>query len=1769
MSNKPLEENRENVIIGESYKIENQHNYNIDLFNINDEKPGIFNNIPALIGIIAFILFLGWTSQKNYLLFHSTVELFGIIVSFSIFIIAINTYDIAKNNYFLFLGIAFGFAAIFELLHTFAYKGMNIFGNDSTNLATQLWIIERYVESISLLVSCFFLYKKIKPKTIFLGYLVFSIPALLSVFWQIFPDCYENGVGLTPFKKISEYIIIVTLLLTVLLLHKSKKRLYSRVYIFLVLSVVTGIISELFFISYLNVYGPSNMIGHLIKLISVLMLYIAVVETSLKSPFKILFDRLSKTYNALKQKTFELETANEKLVMENIERQHAEETLTKACDFYLTLFEEFPTMVWRSGTDNKFNYFNGFWLGFTGRDLATELKNGWFNLVHPDDRKLVAQKHLESFEKHESFDLEFRLLRHDGEYRWVMEMGRPFNDINGNYAGFIGTCLDITERTNAEQEIRKLSVAIEQSPSTIVVTDTEGRIEYVNPKFAKLTGYTPDEVYGENPRIFKSGVHPPEFFSDLWKTITSGKEWRGEFCNKKKNGDLYWEQASISPIRNSDGKITNFVAVKEDITEKKHAEEALRNSEKFLQSVFDGIRDGLSVVDHDLNIIRVNNMMEEWYQDNLPLINKKCYEVYRNSTEPCENCPVIKTFNTGSSHNDLVPLLDLDGGVRGWFELHTFPLTDNEGKVVGVIEHIRDVTARKIADETIKEEKEFSENLIRNSTIPTFVLDKDHKVIIWNKACEKLTGINASEVLDTNNHWEAIYSEPRPCAADLVIDENVKDLSLYYNKASASDLISKGIHGEGWLNFPKQKRYVVFDAAPIYNTKGQLTAVIETLQDITERKIAEELLKDSEDRHRQLVSNSPLGIVVCDVLGNILTTNVRIIDILGSESAEKTKEINIFTYPPLIDSGIAGSVRKCLDTGENVVAEHMYITKWGKSIYMRIHLTPLRDIEGEISGVQALVEDFTSRKKAEDALYESEQLFRATFEQAALGIFHESIDGKFLKANEKFCDIVGYTQEELSQLTVRSITYPDDSVQYEESIKKLLAGEVSTAAKEKRYIRKDGSIVWVSGTVSLVRDSTGEPKYFIKIIEDIGERKRAQEVLQKAKEEAEAASRAKSEFLANMSHEIRTPMNGIIGMTELALSTNLTSEQREYLKLVQNSADSLLRVINDILDFSKIEAGKFEIDNIVFNVREAVENAVDLLAVKAHEKGIEITCDIRPDVPDLLIGDPGRLKQVLINLLGNAVKFTEKGEVDLKVEVLDDPDDVSPRNNESILLRFSVKDTGIGIPENKMDRLFRSFSQVDGSTTRKYGGTGLGLAISKQIVEMMGGTIGVNSVEGEGSTFYFIVSFPVQKDNITTEKDSTKFNLQGLKVLAVDDNRTHRIILRETLTGWGMSVWTASNGNEALRLLKQENLKNEPFELVLLDSNMPGMSGFEVAKNIQTDASLDGLTIMMITSNDVKGDADRCAQYGINGYLVKPIKQFELYNAIIITLEKGTEHADTLAQEHEMSELLNNQFSRSVPDGQIKILLAEDNPINLKLAKTLLEKPGWIVKPVNNGLEAVQSLTEEKFDIVLMDVQMPEMDGLEATRKIRALNSENKNIPIVAMTAYAMKDDEEKCIAAGMDAYLSKPIKQKELYAMLENLISIKSIATASENNAKVPKLNTMPFNLSGLLNNLGGDKDILKEIVEHFIDNYPREVNELRQSILTGNAKETERLAHGLKGAISNFDAREACDIANKIEIIGKTGNLDGAIELLNELDVILNSFAQIVHQNNWVDLI
>ncbi len=817
------------------------------------------------------------------------------------------------------------------------------------------------------------------------------------------------------------------------------------------------------------------------------------------------------------------------------------------------------------------------------------------------------------------------------------------------------------------------------------------------------------------------------------------------------------------------------------------------------------------------------------------------------------------------------------------------------------------------------------------------------------------------------------------------------------------------------------------------------------------------------------------------------------------------------------------------------------------------------DSNGRILGTLGISRDITERKQTEQKLRESEEKYRTLVEKANEAIYIVQ-DGAFVFANPRMADLLGVPAAELLGKPFLAFIFADDKELVGENYVRRIAGDYVGDGYDFRMIGAGGKTIWVFLSAAVIQWNGKAAT--LNMLSDVTARKQAEaelaqtnRALAEATARAESANQAKSDFLANMSHEIRTPMNGVIGMTDLLLDTELDEDQRRYAETVRTSGESLLALLNDILDFSKIEAGKLKLETLDFDLRALLDDFAALMALRAQDKGLEFLCAAAPEVPARLSGDPGRLRQVLLNLAGNAVKFTEHGEVAVRVSVASETD-------KAVVLRFSVKDTGIGVAADKQGLMFQKFTQADASTTRRYGGTGLGLAISKQLVELMGGEIGLVSEEGHGSEFAFTSLFG--KPTGMARPVPPPAQIRGVHILIVDDSPTNREILTAQLNSWGMRSEETSNGAEALLALARAKDAGDPFAAVILDMQMPGMDGEDLARAIKSDEALAHTILVLMTSIGQRGEARQMQELGFAGYLVKPTRQSDLFDCLAAVLG-GTAAAEPARP------IVTRHAIREMRRGALRILLAEDNATNQQVALGILGKLGLQADAVADGAAAIAALESVAYDLVLMDVQMPKMDGLEATGHIRDPQSAvlNHGIPIVAMTAHAMQGDRERCLQAGMNDYVTKPVSPQALAEALARWLpgedasksphaSAEPVAAARAATGRVaparaavaPEPETPVFDRPGLLARLMEDEDLARAVVDGFLEDMPRQIEALRSYLDAGDAEGVVRQSHTIKGASANVGGESLRAAALEMEQAARAGSLEDVAARLPDLD-------------------
>jgi len=1028
---------------------------------------------------------------------------------------------------------------------------------------------------------------------------------------------------------------------------------------------------------------------------------------------------------------------------------------------------------------------------------------------------------------------------------------------------------------SAPRDFALLATAIEQTAEAVVITDTVASIQYVNPAFSRLTGYSAGEVTGQTTSILKSGQHKTEFYRNLWATILAGEVWRGEIVNRRKDGTLYAGEMTIAPVRGSAGSITNFIAIQQDVTDRRAAAAALNAQERELR--------------------------------------------------------------------------------------------------------------RQLAE---------IEQIYKYAPVGLALIDRQYRVVRTNERLAAFRGLSVEQVVGRN------------------IREIVPALA------------------------------------------GQL---IEIWRQVFERG------------------------------------------------------------EPILNVELRGA------------------TPAGDQYWLENDI-PLKSETGEVVGLVTSVLDITARKTAEEALKNSEEHYRLLFERNQAGFFRYGTDQTVADCNEACANVLGYSRQELIGLHRKDVLL---DAREAERVWERLQHERTLTNFEACLKRKDGGVAWVLANLNWVESESAAPVVEGSCI-DITARKLAEQETRKAKDAAESANRAKSQFLANMSHEIRTPMNGVIGMTSLLLDTPLTPAQRQYVEIVNTSGKTLLAIINNILDFSKIEARKLVLEKIDFDLRVPLRQAVDLLALEAHKKGLELICDVDKDVPSLLKGDPDRLRQVFVNLLSNAVKFTNAGEIVLRIEL-------EAEGEGTATLRFAVKDTGIGFSSNQAPFLFAPFVQGDGSTTRRYGGTGLGLTICKQLVGLMKGRISAHSTGGKGSTFWFTITF--EKQSRLPPAPPQLLRSVDLKVLVVDENDTNCALMMSLLDGLGCRHRALRDVAAALSELRLAAQADDPYRVAFLNWKLPETDGTELGSRIANDSDLRGTVLLLMSPLGQEQDADSLRQRGFAGRLCKPIWESSLREALMLVLhDKG---ASPPVESSHATAPISPPAPPSASKGRVRVV--EDNATNQLVALAILQKIGHQVDVVAGGVDAIDMLRRSDYDIVLMDCEMPNLDGYETTRRIRreSYSARNPHIPIVAMTANAMQGDRERCLAAGMDDYLAKPVEPEKLAEIL-----VKWLRPSKQRES--PGLDISPSRLSPLvvfeqqqlLSRLSGDKALAREIIAVFIEDAPQQLEKLKQQITLSDSRQAVACAHNLKGAAATVAAPTLASLCAQIQQAAADGDFPGAAALFKQLE-------------------
>ena len=1430
-------------------------------------------------------------------------------------------------------------------------------------------------------------------------------------------------------------------------------------------------------------------------------------------------------------------------------------------------------------------------LGHDPRSAPANFSDALTRIIDPDDQAHVVERIRTFLEgAGREFELEYRVRTKSGELGWRLARGVTIRDDAGRPVRFVGTAVDITDLKRVEDELRtseqRFRTFVDHATDAFFLFDDKDIVIDVNRHACEGLGYTREELVGLTPLDFDAEATATAL-ADIKDKLERDQIMEFESVHRRKDGTVFPVEIRSKVFWENGRRFA--VAFSRDASARKYDDALLDGQVRLLELIIKGeplprvltalcqTIEGLVEGEMLASVLLLDAEGKHLRHAAAPSLPNG----YVHAIDGSEIGPNAGSCGTAAYLREPVYVSDVASDPRwaSYAELAlahdlracwSAPILSSNADVLGTFAMYyrtpRTPTARDLR----------TVDIVTHTVAIAIEQSRAADALRASEDRFRSTFENAGVGIALTDHEGTFIRVNEKFASILAYDPD-ELAGLSYRSITHPDDIVLDLEQVGQLvrgeirTLAVEKRYIKKDGQSIWvlltasalqrDRDGKALSLVAIIQEISERKRLEDDLRKTNERLNLAVHGSNITIWELDMPDGTVE-NGRPIHIngwepLGYDPSEARGDFGSM-YDKLVareeHPRVMQAMHACL-SGQTKVYEVEYRVRH-RDGGERWHLArgvALRDPTGPAIRFIGSTVDITKLKHAEVAVRQSEERFRGTFDNAAVGIAHCAVDGRFLRVNEKYGAIVGYSPDELLEMRFYDLTHADDVGGSESQFAKLIRGELSSYSEEKRIVRKDGSIKWINVSVSVQRDEQGNVIHSIGVLQDISERRRLAEELRLAKEAAEAANRAKDEFLANVSHEIRTPMNAILGMTELVLDTPLGDDQRQNLRTVKSAADNLLGIINDLLDFSKIEAGKLELDITDFSLRSVVRDTLRALAARAHRKGLELVCDVQPDVPDALSGDAGRLRQVLLNLLGNAIKFTEHGEV--VFQVLLAPTDPGDSNDSRLL--FTVRDTGIGIPLSKQVSIFRAFEQEDASTTRKYGGTGLGLTIAARLVELMQGEITVESSPGRGSTFSFTATFgapAVPSQDVEIELSP---RLRGLRVLVVDDNEPNRQILEGWLRGWHMHPTAVGDGMAAMDALWHGVAVGAPYALMLLDARMPDTDGLTVASKVRERAELAGVRVILLTSGDRPGDATRLRELKIEGHLLKPVQPDELLEAIHLVMSRpATEHAATPSSRPELAVARRAQGRE-----KLRFLVAEDNDFNAVLLERLLGKE-HIVRVAKNGREALAIADAASFDVLLLDLHMPEMDGFDVIHALRAREAAlggEVRLPVIALTARSRSEDRERCIAAGMDDFLVKPIQLDDLWAAIERALAVRSSLARRREDVLDPRV---------LLSVCGEDPALLRELCERLRASLPKHLVAVRSALEDGDANRLRQAAHKLCGMVAAFSS-VAGELASTVEQTAERGEagLAPAGPLVERLDRICAKLIQIVEDGLTVE--
>jgi len=1265
-------------------------------------------------------------------------------------------------------------------------------------------------------------------------------------------------------------------------------------------------------------------------------------------------------------------------------------------------------------------------------------------------------------------------------------------------------------RSALQEQEKRYRELVESATDIIYQADSLGRFTYANPIAVQMMGYAEKELLG---KLYLDLIVPEyrkeaERFYKLQRFQQEPNTYF-EFPVQTKSGSILWLGQNLQLLM-QDGEVVGFQAVARDITRQREAEE---ERDRF----FDLSLDLLCITGNDGYFKRINSAWQRVLGCGEETFLK---EPFLNFVHPDDRAETERQFRTAIQGGQVIGFETRFRCKDGLYKQIEWSATPDRAR--GIIYAVgRDVTERKRTEEILRESEERFRTLLEAASLGLILCDRTGRIQLVNRLSEELFGYTREELLQLN------IEDLVPPRFRTMHSAHTDTFFLHpSNRSMGPGLEILALRKDG-TEFPA-------DIALTFVQNNDIL-VMALVSDITERKRIHEAIRESETRYRILAENTTDVISRHTPDGRYTYVSPACKRVLGFEVEELVgRSVYDFFHPDdLIKARL--SPRKIEDLPETFTLVYRAQRADGLYIWFESTNRTVRDKSSErVVEIVTVSRDITIRKAVEENLAESERRLEQIIESVRSGITLSDEKGHFEVFNTAMEELTGYSMAEAnSRGDFSKLLYPDeeDRQQALDGLKILLeqghAPEVETTiltkSSQRRTLLVTTNIVTFKGR-----------KMFLSGFRDITERKKAEEELKTAKETAEAATRAKSEFLAMMSHEIRTPMNSVIGMTDLLIQTQLTDEQYDFADTIRSSGESLLAIINDILDFSKIESGKIELEERPGEPKACIEEVLDLLSPKAVQKSLDLLYWINPQVPPYIVGDMLRIRQILINLVGNAIKFTDRGEVLISL-------DLSWRLGDQVELQFSVKDSGIGIPQDKLDRLFKAFSQVDSSTTRKFGGTGLGLAISMRLTQLMGGRIWAESEPGKGSTFVFTIKSSTPPKDLMVPKVFVRGKvpeLSGKRILVVDDNLTNLLILRMQCEHWGLLPRTTVSPAEAIEWVR----KGDPFDLAILDMMIPEMDGHQLGKELRVLRSRESLPLILLTSAGMTS-AELGSGELFAATITKPIKHDQLFDVL---MEAITGAKRPLARtQPKIVERISEKLSLSV-------LVAEDNPVNQKLLRRVLQQLGYTADMVENGVEVVEAVNRKHYDLVFMDVHMPEMDGMEATRMIVNSKPEEQRPIIVAVTADALQGDKEKCIQAGMDDYITKPIRIADIQGVLDRWGKIASARSAkSQKPAGTSETDELERAMLDRIQQLGleTDPDFVLELIDSYAPLFQKQYNDLQDAYAKKDTGKLLYAAHSLKGASLNIGATHLAAVCRTLEDLTEQEDFDTAGSLMADL--------------------